>query len=196
MAQFVEAFDMELHMIGTCSQSGPYLTTSRSLGVTPIDRLDPNLWQTVKDATLDGQGVDEAYDAVGSEESILQSHLATRAATGQVIAIGITSNIATDGSCMTSKMSADECLIRRRLPRMSYWGVERACNQETRELREKYFYNLLDHVRSGKLNPKIAKLLKLSDGVHAHELLVSGSGVLGKMEFVVDAQLALRLGVT
>ncbi|KAK3618575.1 hypothetical protein LTR56_024567 [Elasticomyces elasticus] len=194
VAQIVEAFDMKLHMIGTCSPSK--FDYVRSLGVAPIDRHDPNLWRTVRNATLDGQGVDVAYDAIGSEESLLQSHLATRAETGQVIAIGIMSDIATDGSGMTTEMSADELLIRRQLPRMSYWGVERAYHQDTRELWEKDFYNLLDHVRSGKLSPKIAKLLKLSDGVRAHELLVSGAGVLGKMIFIVDAQLALRLGVT
>jgi hypothetical protein len=38
--------------------------------------------------------------------------------------------------------------------------------------------------------------LPLSKGMEAHELLVSGAGVMGKMLFVVDAELAAEKEVT
>jgi NADPH2:quinone reductase len=53
----------------------------------------------------------------------------------------------------------------------------------------------VDKVRTGDLNPVVAKLLRLSQGVEAHELLINGSGVKGKMLFVADAALAAEYGI-
>jgi NADPH2:quinone reductase len=41
----------------------------------------------------------------------------------------------------------------------------------------------------------VSKLLRLSQGVEAHELLINGIGIQGKMLFVADADLAAEYGI-
>ncbi|KAK4501561.1 hypothetical protein PRZ48_007370 [Zasmidium cellare] len=192
MAQLVTAFNMDLEMIGSCSESKfDYL---RSLGVTPVDRKDPNLSQTVRSLAND-RGVDVAYDAVGSVESLSQSLKSSKDENGRVVAIGIMGEIVGDGSGMTTTKSADEILGQRLGPRMTYWGVERAYYQDTHDIWRKDFYEILGKVRTGALKPVVGRLLPLREAVKAHELLVQGTDVRGKMLFVVDAYLARRFGV-
>jgi NADPH2:quinone reductase len=57
------------------------------------------------------------------------------------------------------------------------------------------FYAIVEKVREGKLDPVVAKLLRLSDAVEAHELLINGSAIKGKMLFVVDEELAKVYGM-
>lgn len=192
IAQLVAAFNMDLTMIGTCSQSK--FDYVRSLGVTPVDRNDTNLSNAVRALTND-QGVDVAYDAVGSTESLSQSLRSAKDETGRVVAIGIMGDIASGGDGMTSTKSADEILGQRLGPRMTYWGVERGYYQDTNDVWRADFYEILGKVRSGVLNPVIGRLLPLRDAVRAHEFLVEGSDVRGKMLFVVDAEVARRFGI-
>lgn len=52
------------------------------------------------------------------------------------------------------------------------------------------FEEIVQKMRDGKMTPIISELFRLSQAVEANETLVSGQGVMGKMEFVVDAELA------
>lgn len=63
----------------------------------PIDRNAPDLVEQVQ-ALTNGKGVDDAYDAACSEESIQKSLSATNPGIGQVIVIGVMSEIAADGN--------------------------------------------------------------------------------------------------
>ncbi|KAF2170909.1 hypothetical protein M409DRAFT_18882 [Zasmidium cellare ATCC 36951] len=146
IAQLVKTFNMDLEMIRTCSPSK--FDYVRSLGVRPVDRKDPNFSQAVRSLT-NGQGVDVAYDAVGSVESLCQSLKSTKDGTGRLVAIGIMGDIASDGSGMTTTASADEILAQRLGPRMTYWGVERAYYQETNDVWRQDFYEILKKVRTG-----------------------------------------------
>jgi len=65
--------------------------------VEPIDRNAPDLVEQIQ-ALTNGKAVDDAYDAVCSEESIQKSLSATRPGIGQVIVIRVMSEIAADGS--------------------------------------------------------------------------------------------------
>jgi NADPH2:quinone reductase len=57
------------------------------------------------------------------------------------------------------------------------------------------FYAIVGKVRTGELDPVVAKLLPLSQGVEAHEMLVAGTAIMGKMLFVVDQKLAAQYGI-
>ncbi|KAJ6142808.1 GroES-like protein [Penicillium samsonianum] len=184
VAQLVTAFDMDIKMIGTCSPSKfNYL---RSLGVEPVDRNAPDLVEQVR-ALTDGEGVDVAYDGVCSEASLQRSLSATKADVGRVVVFGVMSEIATDGSGM--QLSVGEILASRLQPRMSFYGVDLYYSSNA-GLAD--FYGILEKVRSGKLEPVIAKLFRLSEAVEAHEDLISGSIAKGKMLFIVDADLAAQ----
>lgn len=188
VAQIVKAFNMQLTMIGTCSSAK--FDFVRSLGVTPIDRKASGLAARVRELT-GGRGVDVAFDAVGSEESLRNSHAATKDETGRVVVVGIMAEIAPDGSGMAQKgVDVSEILAQRFLPRMTFWGVDRDYYQDTRALWLEDFDRLLQKVRTGELLPHIGRLFRLSEAVEANQMLVSGVGVMGKMEFIVDADLA------
>jgi NADPH2:quinone reductase len=45
------------------------------------------------------------------------------------------------------------------------------------------------------LDPIVAKLLRLSQGVESHEMLISGASIKGKMLFIVDQNLAAENGI-
>ena len=188
LAQLVHAFDMGIKMIGTCSP--PKMDYVRSLGMTPVNRLSADLVAEVSKLT-DGKGVDVAYDAVGSKESLATSLAATKGETGQVILIGIMDEILSDGSGMRRPgADAREILADRLGERTSFWGVQRGYYDETRQLFRQDFNDILQRVREGKLTPEISKLYKLSEAIEVNELLVHGGGVKGKMVYVIDGELA------
>ncbi|KAI1388521.1 NAD(P)-binding protein [Hypoxylon trugodes] len=194
VAEIVRAFDFKIKIIGTCSPSK--FDYVKSLGVIPIDRHAPDLVEQVK-ALTNGEGVDVAYDAVGSDESLEKSYLATKKDVGQVIVTGIMSEIATDGSGLLQKdnFNAHATIATRMRPRMKHWSVDRDFYQVDKPLWFKGFYALLEKVRSGELSPTIAKLFRLSEGKTAHEYLVSGTAVKGKMVFIADGDLAAKYGL-
>lgn len=195
VAQLVHAFDMGITMIGTCSPSK--FDYVRSLGVVPIDRDAPNLVEQVKALTEDGQGVDVAYDAIGSAESLRNSYLATKKDTGRTVAIGIMAEIATDGSGLIGgdSVNAAKILTERLQPRSSYWGADKDYLDITPDVWREDFGAVLNKIRQGKLDPVIAKYFRLSDERLAHEWLINGAGVKGKMVFLVDGELARRHGL-
>lgn len=128
MAQLVHAFDLQLKMIGTCSPSK--FEYVRSLGVIPVDRQAPDLVEQIRGLT-GGEGVDVAYDAVGSEDSLRKNHLATKDDVGEVVAIGVMADIAADGTSMLlENYDAAAVLGSRMQPRTKYWGVEREYYRE------------------------------------------------------------------
>jgi NADPH2:quinone reductase len=188
LAQLVKAFDMGIKMIGTTSASK--FDYVRSLGVTPIDRNAPDLVEQVL-ALTDGEGVDVAYDAVCSEESVKNSLAAVKADIGRVIVVGVMGAIAADGSKMMEDVGQ---VLAQRLqpPRVTFFRLH-TDYPETEEVAE--FYAVVEKVRSGKLDPVVAKLFRLSEGVEAHDLLVEGSAVKGKPLFIVDEQLAAQYGI-
>ena len=76
---------------------------------------------------------------------------------------------------------------------MKYWGVEREYYQDTRDMWLQDFHAILQKVRNGKLKPEVARLFKLSQAIEANEALVSGAAIKGKMIFVVDEELAIKV---
>lgn len=192
LAQLVHAFDMRINMIGTCSPGKmDYL---KSLGVTPVSRFG-DIPAEVKKLT-GGKGVDVAYDAVGSLESLAASRAATKEGTGQVIMIGIMDEIKSDGSGMRNPGAPVEEILGPRLgERTSFFNVERNYSLKDRGLFRKDFEDILVKVREGKLEPGISKLYRLSKAVEVNEMLVHGGGVTGKMVFVVDGKLAEEKGI-
>ena len=185
VAQLVKAFNMGIRMIGTCSPSKfDYVI---SLGVEPIDRNAPNLVEQVRKLT-NGEGVDVAYDGVCSKESVETSLSATKADVGKVIVFGAMGNIAADGSGVLR--TAKEIFAERlQPPRVTFFGLDTSFYKKD-EIVE--FYEIVEKVRSGELDPVVFKLLRLSQAIEAHGLLISGSSVKGKMMFVVDADLAAQ----
>lgn len=194
VAQIVNAFDMKLKMYGTCSpEKFDYV---RSLGIEPIDRNTPDLGKKVREMT-GGLGVDVAYDAVGSEQSLWESLRATKSDTGQVIIISIMGEILPDGSGMAHpENGAFKILASRQKPRTKFWGMNSEYYRGTPDIWLKDFGELLAKVRSGALNPIFCKLHPLKEAVKSNEKLVSGDGVKGKMMFIVDAGLARERGIS
>ena len=186
LAQLVHAFDMGLTMYGTCSASK--FDFVKSLGVTPIDRNIDDLPAKIRDLT-GGKMVDVAYDAVGSEKSLTNSFKSTKEGTGRVVVIGVMDNIASDGSGMVDT-PFDAFKFIEGQPRTSFFAVTHHYYYSQKGNFLKDLDLVFQAERDGRLKPHIGKLFPLKDAVKANEMLVSGAGVMGKMEFVVDAELA------
>lgn len=191
LAQLVHAFDMGLTMYGTCSASK--LDFVKSLGVTPIDRNAEDIPARIRELT-NGKMVDVAYDAAGGEKSLSDS-LASVKEGGKVIGIGAMSMIASDGSGMLRSGPFDTMKFIGEHSNMSFFAVTFDYYYTRKDVFLKDLELVFQAVRDGKLDPYIGKLLPLRDAVKANEMLVSGQGVMGKMEFVVDANLAKEKGV-
>lgn len=185
IAQLVAAFKLDIKMFGTCSPSK--FDYVRSLGVEPIDRNAPDLAAQVR-ALTNGEGVDVAFDGVCSEEGVKQSLAATKTDVGKVVVFGFMGEIATDGS----GISTANVFARLQPPRINFFRLD---TDYPKNDGVKDFYAILEKVRSGELTPVVAKLLRLSQAVEAHEMLVEGSDVKGKMFFIVDADLAAQHGI-
>lgn len=193
VAQLVRAFDMDLKMIGTCSpQKFEYV---KSLGVIPVDRFAPDLVDQVRSLS-DGEGVDVAYDAVGSEESLKRSHQATKKDVGQVISIGVMDGIQESGNGLRhTPQELFPLLFSRMQARTSLFTVVPSDDKESRAVFVEDFQAIAAKVRSGKLNPEIVKLYRLDQAVEAHEAIISGNNIRGKMVYVVDGELAEKQGL-
>jgi NADPH2:quinone reductase len=188
IAQLVKAFKLNIRMIGSCSPSK--FDYTRSLGVEPVDRNAPDLVEQVLTLTND-TGVDVAYDCVCSRDSIQTANAATKADTGRVVVFGIMDKIAADGSGMLE--GAGQVLAELlEPPRISFFGLDTSFHKKP-EVAD--FHGIVDKVRSGELEPVVCKVLKLSQAVEAHEMIVDGREVKGKMVFVVDAELAAKYGI-
>ena len=188
IAQLAAAFEMGLEMYGTCSASK--IDFVKSLGVTPIDRRASNATTQVRELT-GGRGVDVAYDSVGSRESLQNSQASTKEGSGQVVCYGVVSLIKPDGSGMLPfDFDPWKYILEGQLPGGSVWAVTHDYYYTQKDLFEQDFRAVAQKVREGKLQPSICKLFPLSDVVRVNELLASGEGVRGKMEFVVDLEIA------
>ncbi|KAI1653702.1 hypothetical protein F4813DRAFT_393466 [Daldinia decipiens] len=91
---------MDLKMIGRCPLSK--FEYVKSLRVVPINHHTPDLVDQIR-AFTSAEGVDVAYDAVGSEENTQRSYQAIKEDIGQVIVIGVMSKISTSGIRTTAK---------------------------------------------------------------------------------------------
>ena len=193
LAQLVESLDMGLTMFGTCSAGK--MDFVKSLGVIPIDRREADLPGKVR-ALTGGKGVDVAYDAVGSEQSLKDSLAATKETEGIVIVIGVMDSIKSDGGGMAlSEQDFNPFTFIAGQERMSFWAVTSDYYGRDKEMWLKDFEVVLQAVREGRLKPFIGKLFKLADAVRVHEMLLSGAGVQGKMEMIVDTELAQAHGL-
>ncbi|CEI70978.1 hypothetical protein FVEN_g9659 [Fusarium venenatum] len=193
VAQLVRAFDMDLKMIGTCSP--PKFEYVKSLGVIPIDRYASDLVDQVRSLT-NGEGVDVAYDAVGSEESLQRSHHATKKHVGQVISVGVMDGIQESGNGLRhTPQQLFQLLSSRMPPRSSFFSVVPPDNSELKDLFVDDFRAIVDKVQAGKLSPEIVKLHRLDQAVEAHQAIISGKDIRGKMVYVVDGELAAKNGL-
>ena len=193
LAQLVHSLDMGLTMLGTCSEGK--MDFVKSLGVTPIDRRAANLPEKVR-ALTGGKGVDVAYDMVGSEQSLKDSLAATKKEDGYVIVIGVMDSIKNDGSGMAlGGENFDPFAFLESQERMSFWAVTRHYYYKDKEAFINDFEIVLQAVRNGRLKPFVGRLFKLADAVAVNESLISGAGVQGKLEMIVDAELARAHGL-
>jgi NADPH2:quinone reductase len=193
IAQLNAALDMGLILLGTCSPRN--FGFVKTLGMTPIDRHIENLPARVKELT-GGRGVDVAFDAAGSEESIRRSFECTVEDTGEVRVIGVQSSIVSGGAGMSSeRFKTFELLEKGTLPRTKFWMVTINYYNQVRELFVKDFEAVLQAVRDGRLSPLIGKLFRLDKAIEAHELLAHGAPFEGQMEFLVDEGLAASHGL-
>lgn len=191
IAQLVKAFDMQITMFGTCS--APKMDYVRSLGMTPIDRNASDIAGEVRRLN-GGQPVDASFDAVGSVESLEASRNAAK--NGTVVMIGVMGEIKADGSGMRNPGATAQEIVGPRLKEgTSFFGVDLQYYVNTKQLWRNDFNDVLAKVREGTLKPQIMKLFKLSDAVHVNEMLAHGSGVQGKMVYVVDGALAKEKGL-
>jgi NADPH:quinone reductase len=190
VAQLVNAFGLELTMFGTCSSSKfEYL---KSLGVIPIDRRSQDVAAQVRKMNH-GQGVDIAFDAVGSKDSLETSANAIKQG-GGVVVISFMSSIASDGSGMVSSdFNTYEHVSKH--PSMSFFSVVEDYYKPQKTLWMSDFREIAQAVRTGRLDPMIAKVFKLSEAIQAHEQIICGQGVTGKMLFLVDSNLAASQGL-
>ena len=188
LAQLAKAFDMGLTLYGTCSPKNFDFVTS--LGVTPIDRHTKNLAARVKELN-GGKGVDVAFDAAGSEKSMRDSFAATVEGTGQLRVIGAMSNIASEGAGLVQKPFDTFGFIKNgQLPRTEFWMVTHGYYLPHKDVWLKDFEDVLRIVRDGQLQPLIGQLFRLSDAIKANDLLATGAPFTGKMEFLVDSEIA------
>ena len=191
IAQLAVAFQMDLKMFGTSSPSKfDYL---KSLGVTPIDRHSKDIASAIREAT-GGIGVDVAYDAVGSKESLDDFAAAVKEGTGRVVVIGVMASIAPDGSEMlSSDYNAFEYISTQ--PIMSFFSVTADYCNPSKHLFLEDFEKIAQKVRGGELKPAIGRQFRLSDAIEANKQIASGAGVMGKMVFLVDGDLAASQGI-
>ncbi|KAI9897350.1 hypothetical protein N3K66_007206 [Trichothecium roseum] len=196
VAQVVRAFDLGIAMIGTCSPSK--FDFVRELGVQPVDRHAPDLAARVRALTPGGRGVDVAFDAVGSEESLRRSHEATRDDGGKVLVIGVMSEIRTDGDGLRGgdgSLDVGSLLRERARPWTVFFSMDRDWYYPERASWVAALREVLARVREGSLAPVVARRFRLSEAVEAHRELVAGANVRGKMVFVVDEELAAQEGI-
>jgi len=187
VAQLTRLIYPTVKIFGTCSSSK--IETMKSLGIIAIDRTLPPKEISWRIRELSDGGVDIAYEATGSVENLEAWVAATKDGVGKVIAIGFMANIREDGTGTIPQSShADPIAFAAARPeRMSFFSVT---NHYWRGRREDFFRDfedvLLKAVRKGELNPKIGGLWKLKDAIKINEMLVSGDGVVGKLEMLVD----------
>ncbi|KAM0318320.1 hypothetical protein ACHAPQ_010705 [Fusarium lateritium] len=172
VAQLVRTFNMDLKMFGTCSpQKFEYF---KSLGVIPIDRYASDVVDQIRVLT-NGEGVDVAYDAVGSEESLQRSHNVTKKDIGQVISIGVMGEIPEDSDGLRhTPQELFQLLSSRMAARSSFFSVVPPNNTKSRQ-------GIVDKVRTGRLNLEIVKLYRLDQAIEAHHAIISGKNKRGKM---------------
>lgn len=192
MAQLVKAFDLDITMYGTCSPAK--FDHVKALGVTPIDRHAPNVPAIVRELN-GGKGVDVAFDATGSKSSLDSSLEATEGSAGKVVAIGVMSLMAKDGSGMLDAGDFNMPAYVAQHPNMSFFSVVIHYYQEKRDLFDSDFAAILEKIRGGKLDPVMGKLWRLDQAVAVNEALLSGVGGVGKMGFLVDTELAAAHGL-
>lgn len=193
IAQLNTAFDMGLVLLGTCSpRSFGFL---QSLGITPIDRHADDLPSQVKGLT-GGRGVDVAFDSAGSEESIRSSFACTVEDTGEVRVVGVQSALISGGLGISSdRFKTFELLGKGVIPRTRLWTVTNDYYVAQRAAFTADFKAVLQAVRDERLTPLIGKLFRLEQAVEANELLAQGAPFDGKMEFLVDEDLAISHGL-
>ena len=191
VAQLARTFDMGLKLYGTCSPGK--FDFVKSLGVIPIDRNVQDLAACVRNLN-GGEAVNVAFDAVGSKESLDANAAAVKNGTGQVIMVGVMSAIAVDGSEMLD-VGFNVFEYVEKMPRMRFWAATMHYYNTSRDVWLADFEKVLEAVRDNRLKPVVGKLFRLSEAVEANEMLVSGANVRGKMEFIVDADLAKRNGM-
>lgn len=190
-AQLNKSLGLGLTVYGTSSTSK--FDFLRSLDVIPVDRRAEDFGDQVK--RMSGGGVDVAFDAVGSELSLKQSKLATKD-TGTIIMIGGMAEIAADGSgILSGDKSLSQAVFSRMQSRMRFYGVDNEDNFKPGSPFLSDLETIVQSVRDRKLDPLISDVLPLRDEISAQERVISGQGIMGRMVFAVDAELAAKYGI-
>ena len=188
LAQVAKLLFPDLRLFGTCSPCKFEMV--QSLDVTPIDRnIDSrDLPAKIRDLN-EGNGIDIAYEATGSEANLRASLAATKVDIGKVIAIGLMANIKSDGSGMDVKFDPVK-FTAENAERMSFFSVTNHYWRAQREVFKRDFEDvMLKGVRKGTLEPFIGRVFRLEEKVKVDEMLAGGVGAKGKLVYVVDEKL-------
>jgi NADPH:quinone reductase-like Zn-dependent oxidoreductase len=154
VAQIAKTFDMGLVLLGTCSPSK--FDYVKSLGVIPIDRFTDDLPARVMELT-GGKGVDVAFDAVGTEDSIRANVAATNA--GQVVVYGWMNAVAAETGSSTYA-ALDEFIKSGAVPRTKFWAVTWDYYNTSKDEYLRDLEKIVQAVRDGSLDPVVGKLFR------------------------------------
>ena len=195
LAQVAKMLFPSIKILGTCSPSK--FDFVRALGVIPIDRTLPLSDLAVQVLKItDGEGVDIAYEMVGSESSMLSFLSATNDKFGRLVAIGFIGNVKVDGSGIADKIFNPVQFAEAHSDRMTFFSVTNHYWKAQREkFRTDYEEVIVPAVRDGRLKPVIGPLFQLKDAVRINEMLSTGEGVVGKLEMLVDEDVWNQYGV-
>ena len=172
-----------LTMYGTASK--PKHDIVSRLGATPIDYRTEDFVARI--AALTGDGVDAAFDPMGSAH-LRRSARAVRKG-GTLVAYGFYETANRGGAVLLDVLS--------QYLRLALWSLppnqKRGAFYDLRTLKKKHpdwfhedLTTLLDLLAAGKLQPVIAARLPLDEVVHAHQQLERG-GVQGKLVLIPNS---------
>jgi NADPH:quinone reductase len=172
-----------LTMYGTASK--PKHDIVSRLGATPIDYRTEDFVARI--AALTGDGVDAAFDPMGSAHLRLSAQAVRKG--GTIVAYGFYETANRGGGVLLDVLS--------QYLRLALWSLppnrKRGAFYDLRTLKKKHpdwfredLATLLDLLAAGKLRPVIAARLPLDEVVRAHQQLERG-GVQGKLVLIPNS---------
>lgn len=175
-----------LQMYGTASQAKHPLVSS--LGCTPIDYRQIDFVEEVR--RLTGKGVDVVFDGIGGRHLWRSYHALQRG--GRVVAFGHATSLI-DGTLTGGRRSrlrglptvAGYIIASYLIPdgkKIVPYSIQTLKRRKPRWFRED-MATLFDLLSDRKIKPVIAARMPLTEAVHAHELVSSGS-VIGRIVLV------------
>jgi len=176
LLQLGKLFDLEMY--GTASKSKHDLL--ESLGAVPIDYRSEDFLARIQALTVDG--VDAAFDAIGGEN--FKRSLKSLKRGGKLVAYGFYNNAMGKGGNVPIEFMRIK--LWDLLPNgrgTTFYSIGALRNKHPDWFRAD-LTKLFDLLAQGKIEPVIAKRMRLDEAAHAHELIEQAS-VRGKIVLMV-----------